>query len=212
MGGRLPTIWIVTRPEHPAGPLAPLEHALRDAPRGRVGVQLRAHEVPDRRLVDWGHALRALTDACGGPLTINRRWDVAQIVGADGVHLPETGLSPAMVRRHCPTITMIGVSRHDRSGLDTAHAESADFAFLSPVGDVPGKGPPLGLEGFGRTIAGVGIPTFALGGVGPEHAGALIGAGARGLAVRRAIYDATDPAAALRELIDAVDNAGPLGE
>lgn len=212
MGGALPTIWIITQPENPRGPIVPLESALRNAPPGRVGVQLRAPGVADRRLVEWGHSLRALTAASGTVLTVNRRWDVAKIVAADGVHLPESGLSPAQIRDQWPEIRLIGVSRHDRAGLHRARTDGANFAFLSPVGDVPGKGKPMGVRGFSEAIAGVGIPTFALGGVGADEAGPLVAAGAHGLAARRAIYHAKDPEGALRRLVDAVDNARLLGE
>ena len=212
MKPRLPRIWIITNPDHPEGPVVPLVRALRGCPPGAVGVQLRAKEVTDRKLVEWGHALRSTTARSGCVLTVNRRPDVAEIVGADGVHLPETGLRVPQIRSQWPRMALIGVSRHDREGLSRAVHEGATFAFLSPVFPVPGKAEPLGLGGFSAQIADVEIPTYALGGVGAEHVAPLVAAGASGIAVRRAIYDAPDPEAALQSLLSELDKTRPRGE
>ena len=202
----LPRIWIVTNPEHPDGPVAPVVRALLGGQPGLVGVQLRAPGASDRELVAWGRTLRRATHDAGAVLTVNRRADVAQIVTADGVHLPEQGLEPNRIRSEWPELGLIGVSRHDREGVERAQSEGASFAFLSPVFHVPGKGEPIGLDGFQQAIAGVGIPTYGLGGIGPEHLQPLIAAGARGAAVRRAVYQANDPAAALRAFLRKLDN------
>jgi thiamine-phosphate pyrophosphorylase len=212
MRAGLPRIWIITNPKHPDGPVAPIARALDGCPPGMVGVQLRAKEVPGRQLVAWGRELRAVTNASGSALTVNRRADVARIVGADGVHLPELGLSPRELRAQWPQMRLIGVSRHDRIGLERAADDRATFAFLSPVFPVPGKGDPMGIDGFRTAIADVGIPTYALGGIEGEHLKPLIAVGAAGVAVRRAIYDAPDPRAALHGFLRELDKTGANGD
>ena len=208
----LPRVWIVTHPDHPRGLVAPIAQALEGCPPGLVGVQLRAKQASDRELLAWGRELRAITRAAGAPLTLNRRADLATIVGADGVHLPERGIAPAELRRHWPALKWIGVSRHDAPGLLRATDEGASFAFLSPVFEVPEKGAPLGVAGFIRAIAGVALPTYALGGLAAEHVRPLLSAGARGIALRRAIYDAEDPRDALSDLLRELDNVPPSGD
>lgn len=209
---RLPRIWIITKPEHAEGPVAPVVRALEGCPAGAVGVQLRAKQASDRELLAWGRPLREATARWGCPFTVNRRPDVAEIVGADGVHLPEAGMSVRELRTQWPDLGLVGSSRHDRGGLLQAAEEGATFAFLSPVHAVPGKAAPMGIEGFAAQIADIGIPTFALGGIGVAHAAQLIAAGARGIAVRRAIYDAPDPKAALQALVRELDKTSPNGE
>jgi thiamine-phosphate pyrophosphorylase len=201
----LPRIWIITKPGHPEGPVEPIRRALDGCPPGIVGVQLRATKSVDRDLVPWARDLRAITRASGSAFSVNRRPDVAEIVGADGVHLPEQGLPLDQIASHFPSLTMLGVSRHDRRGLETAAGDGASYAFLSPVFRVPGKSQPIGIHGFQETIAGVGIPTFALGGIQPEDVKPLIRAGAAGVAVRRAVYDADDPREALRAFLRELD-------
>jgi len=192
--------------------VAPIRRALEGSPPGVVGIQLRAKDASDRQLAVWGKDLRELTSAAGSPFVINRRPDVARIVAADGVHLPEQGLRPQDVARYFPGFPLIGVSRHDRAGLERARCEGASYAFLSPIGDVPGKAPPMGIEGFGAAIVGVGIPTFALGGVTHEHVRGLMRVGAWGIAIRRAIYGASHPAQALGRLLSELDKGLRTGE
>jgi len=208
----LPRIWIITNPEHAEGPVAPVVRALEGCPPGSVGVQLRAKHASDRALVAWGRALRTATERQSCLLTVNRRSDVAEIVRADGVHLPEAGLASEAIRSEWPDISLIGTSRHDRDGLLRAVQEQTTFAFLSPIFPVPGKGQAMGVKGFAMQIADVGMPTYALGGVGAPHIASLIAAGAYGIAVRRAICDAADPKAALQELLHALDKTAPNGE
>jgi len=200
----LPRIWIITDPDHPDGPVAPIRRALRRCPPGLVGVQLRAKGVPDRQLVQWGRELRAATHATGSVLAVNRRADVAQIVEADGVHLPELGLTPAAVHQDWPALRMIGVSRHGRTGLDQAEQDGATYAFVSPIFHVPDKAQPIGIQGFRSAIAGVGIPTYALGGIAAKDCQALLAAGAFGVAIRRAIYGASQPEEALQQFVHCV--------
>ncbi|HEY8427380.1 MAG TPA: thiamine phosphate synthase, partial [Sandaracinaceae bacterium] len=63
------------------------------------------------------------------------------------------------------------------------------------------KGPALGIDGFAEAVRSIAIDVYALGGVGAAHVSALREAGARGVAVVRAVYAAPDPAAAARALL-----------
>jgi thiamine-phosphate pyrophosphorylase len=208
----LPRIWIITDPSHPDGPVAPVRRALEGCRPGLVGVQLRAKRASDRQLVQWGRELREVTRDSGSRLAVNRRVDVAQIVDADGVHLPELGLPIAAVREQWPELRMTGVSRHDRTGLMAAEQDLATYAFLSPVFNVPGKAQPIGIHGFRSAIANVGMPTYALGGIGDQDWTALLAAGAFGVAIRRAIYAAAEPSEALQRFVCELDKSLAKGE
>jgi thiamine-phosphate diphosphorylase len=212
MNEGLPRIWIITDPNHPDGPVAPVRRALEGCPPGVLGVQLRAKRASDRQMVQWGHELRAITRDIGSPLTVNRRADLAEIVGADGVHLPELGLPPTEIRAHWPSFGILGASRHDRAGLESAERERASYAFLSPVFHVPGKAPPMGVRGFRAAIAGVDLPTYALGGVCPEDLTPLLRGGAFGVAIRRAVYAAERPDEAVRLFLRELDKYLASGE
>jgi thiamine-phosphate pyrophosphorylase len=212
MNDELPRVWIITDPDHPDGPVTPLRHALEGSPPGMLGVQLRAKHVSDRQLIVWGRELRILTHDAGQIMTVNRRPDVAQIVGADGVHLPELGLPLTSLHKQWPSLGLVGVSRHDRGGLEMAARDRASYAFFSPIFEVPGKLPAIGIHGFRTAIANVGIPTYALGGIRSEDLPALLAAGAFGVAIRRAIYGADQPKRALECFIRALDKGSTNGK
>lgn len=204
---------IITDPAHadgPVAPLAPLLASLRERPTPvPTAIQLRAKESTARQQLTWGQQLRSLTRAAGVGLLINTRVDVAKACSADGVHLPENGMPIEDARMLLGDKLLIGVSRHDRRGLLTAHAAGADFATLSPIWKVPGKNAPLGLETLGRLTGACPLPVLALGGIAADSIPQVIAAGAHGVAVCRAIYAAASPERALHRLLHFLDSAVP---
>lgn len=187
--------------------LARVTHALAEAPPDRVAVQLRERTLDDAAWRALAAALRTLTRARGVRLLVNGPIDAARAVGADGVHLPEAGLSVRDARAALGPSTIIGASRHDRAGIVRAAEEGADYATLSPVHAVVGKAPPLGIEGFGRIAASAPLPIFALGGVREVDVAALCAAGAHGIAVIREVLSAPAPGARVAALITALSHA-----
>jgi thiamine-phosphate pyrophosphorylase len=219
MRPEIPRLMIISAPpsEPPEGPGQhefldhigrALEGAGADAPR--VAIQLRAKGtgLSGRAQHQVAVALRDLTGRVGATLLIHGRVDVALAVGADGVHLPEDGLSPVDARRLLGDAALVGVSRHDAAGLLLASQEGADFATLSPFAASPGKGPPLGDEGFAAALRHTSLPVLALGGVDPATAAQARTAGAAGVAVIRAVHTAADPGDAVRRLLAALDTPG----
>jgi thiamine-phosphate pyrophosphorylase len=88
-----------------------------------------------------------------------------------------------------------------------AAREGASFVTLSPVFAVPDKGSPLGVAAFAAIARASEVPLFALGGIDAARAGELARAGAHGVAVIREVWDKPRPAAALADLIAAIDAA-----
>lgn len=174
--------------------------ALSAVAPGSIGVQARAKGASARELAALASALLPV---CRGraPLLVNDRADVAKAVGADGVHLPEAGLTVPQARDVLGAGALVARSCHDRAGLERAARDGADLATLGPIADVPGKSAPLGVEGFAALVRGVSLPVYALGGVGESNARALRASGAAGVAVIRAVYGAPDPAHAARALV-----------
>lgn len=205
----LPLLWIITDPEHALGPIDTVQQALVGCPAGKVGVQLRAKSVDDPTFVDWARKLRELTRAAGAPLVVNQRPDVAALVAADGVHLPENSMPVARVRETWPQLRWLGQSRHDREGLLASDRDEVSYAFLSPVFEVPGKGRALGLAGFREAIAGISTPVYALGGITSDSVQELRDAGAHGIAVKRAVYRASHPSEVIRKLLALLDKPAP---
>jgi len=169
-----------------------------------VAVQLREKDLSGRSLVDLARGLRAVTAGAGVALYVNDRPDVALAVGADGVHLGGQSLSAGEVARIAPGLA-IGVSTHGLAELETARAAGGGaiaFAFFGPIHDTPAKrafGAPLGVGALTAAAAAIDLPLIAIGGVTPPDAGALLLAGARGVACIRGILGAPEPALAIQE-------------
>ena len=185
-----PRLLLLTPPE---GSLDSFREALDPiAGAPEAAVLLRRPGASDRQLLSEAAILQGPL-----PLLMHRRPDLARLVGAAGVHLPERGLPIPRARALLGDEALIGVSRHDGPGL--AGAIGADYATLSPLYAVPGKNPPLGVGGFrrARAMAPPGLAVLALGGLSVRTCEAAFEATADGIAVLRGALDA-------RRLLDIV--------
>jgi thiamine-phosphate pyrophosphorylase len=202
--------------------LAPaIQQVLARAAPGTIALVERDRlGTDDRARLARLRVFRTLCDAHRAALIVAGRVDLALAAHADGVHLPERGLSPEAVaslltRARAARPMAIGRSCHDRAGLLVAAAQGADWAFLSPVfapHSKPATSPRLGLDGFAAAIAGLTLPVVALGGLLPAHVAPLMTAGARGVATLGAVLGTPDPAARASEFLVALAerlSAGP---
>nr|WP_320056036.1 thiamine phosphate synthase [Desulfuromonas thiophila] len=203
---------ISDRHQLPAG--RSLAEAVTAALAGGVGaVQLREKDLATAELYALALELRQLTTAAGARLLLNDRIDIALAVAADGVQLTEQSLPVAMARRLLGPERLLGVSCHSLERALQAEAEGADFLCFSPIYATPSKaayGPPQGLDALHGLCAAVKLPVFALGGITSERAPAVRAAGARGIALIRAILAAADPAQAARQLQAAFNPERPV--
>ncbi len=177
---------------------------------GLRAVQLRERDLAAGDLLAMARELRGLTGRHGARLLINDRADVALAVGADGIHLPERGLPPAVARRLLGPDGLIGLSTHAPESAEAA--AGADFVVFGPVYDTPSKrayGPAQGLVALAAACRRSPVPVLAIGGVTAARLPELREAGAAGVAVIRALLGAEDPAAATKELLAACERAWP---
>ena len=101
---------------------------------------------------------------------------------------------------------LVAVSCHSVADVARARAAGDDFATFGPVFETPSKrvyGPPVGLGPL-REASLLGLPLVGLGGVDALNAPEVVAAGAHGLAAIRAWLDAPDPAAVVRQFLDAM--------
>jgi len=177
-------------------------------PRGAVAVQLREKDLEGRALLELGASLREATARAGALFFVNDRADVARALGADGVHLPGSGLAIAEARRALGGEGLVGVSTHASSELELAADEGADFAVLGPVYETASKrayGAPLGEETLREGILKIAakspsLPVYALGGIDAARAARVVSLGAAGVACISAVLGAADPGAAAAAL------------
>ena len=183
-----------------------LADVLRPALAGGVDiVQLRDQTAGDERLLAAAAIARRLCDEAGALLILNDRPDLVGAAGADGCHVGQDDMGVAQARALAGPQALVGRSTH--SPADIAAAGDADYIGVGPVHATPTKPgrAAVGLELVAHAAAHAAVPFFAIGGIDETNVGAVLGAGARRIAVVRAIAAAADPraaAAALRATLD----------
>ena len=174
-----------------------LESFLEAAVRGGVDiVQLREKSLADGELLTVLQQAREVTRRLGVPLVVNDRPDLARLAEADYVHVGQEDLPVAAARAFG---VGVGQSTHAPAELD---ATAADYAGVGPVFETPTKEgrPAAGLEYVRYAAANARVPWFAIGGIDESTVGDVVAAGARRIAVVRAIGDAPDPERAAADL------------
>lgn len=173
-----------------------------DAPVGEAPVAGGPAITDQQRLTD-ARALRQLCARHGALFLVNDRIDLALAVDADGVHLGQDDLPPAIARRLLGPDRLIGRSTHRLEQLHQAVADGCDYVGVGPVNATPTKPgrDPVGLDYVRQAAATSPIPFFAIGGIDSTSLEEALAAGASRVAVVRAITQAADAGAASAELL-----------
>lgn len=179
----------VSPPKRPLPPLLfftdptrtprPWETAAR-LPAG-AGVVFRHFGAADA--LEIGLRLRATTREAGVRLLVGLDADLAERIGADGVHLPERALSAAYALSGRRPEWLLTGAAHSLEAAKTAR--DLDALVLSPVfpaGGVSAKKTALGIDGFKALAAPAPCPAYALGGISAANAADLLESGAYGIA------------------------------
>jgi thiamine-phosphate pyrophosphorylase len=168
--------------------------------------QLRDKRLADEELLELGLAARDWCDEHGALFIVNDRADIAVAVGADGVHVGQDDVSVETARAIVGGERVVGLSTHSPDQI--AAARGADYIGVGPVNETPTKPgrPAVGVELVRHAAAHANVPFFAIGGIDAGNLAVVLAAGARRVAVLRAIADASDPAAVARELRAAVES------
>lgn len=170
------------------------------------------HDAMDTIFAQAGR-LAALAGDFGVPLLINDYPEIASQVKA-GVHLGQDDPDPAQARALLEPGAIIGLTAFTPEHLAAIERGVVDYAGTGPVYPTQtDKGKPvLGSERFAALVSATPVPVVGIGGITAQNAGAVVRAGASGVAVMRAISEAQDPEAAARALTEAVRAARDPGE
>jgi thiamine-phosphate pyrophosphorylase len=177
---------------------------------GAQVIQLREKRLPDRELRGWATEVRVRTSQARAVFIVNDRPDIAQISGADGVHLGQDDLKVRDAQRVLGLASIIGVSTHDVEQIERASLDGASYLGVGPVFSSRTKEfTELAGLPFVRAVAELtSRPWFAIGGIDTENLSDVLEAGARRIAVGSAVTGASQPkiqVAALRRQLDSID-------
>jgi thiamine-phosphate pyrophosphorylase len=171
---------------------APLEHV--DI------LQLREKRAPRPALVAAARRARRRCAEHGVLFVVNDDPVLAVLAGADGVHLGQDDMPVPEARTIVGPDRLIGLSTHTPGEVDGARG--VDYIGVGPIHATPTKPgrPAVGLALVRHAAAHAAVPFFAIGGIHPGNVAAVRAAGARRIAVVRALAAAPDPAAVARAL------------
>jgi thiamine-phosphate pyrophosphorylase len=187
--------------------LGPLEWTLREAAAGGAAVvQLREKGMSDRELLGRARQVRRWAQEAGVLFVVNDRPDIARLAEADGVHLGQDDLPVREARRILGPDALIGVSTHDLVQVRRAVLDGASYLGVGPTF-------PSGTKEFAEfpgpefvrvAAAETSLPAFVIGGIDLDTVAEAAAAGARRVAVSRAVAQAESPRAAAAELLRVV--------
>ncbi len=170
-------------------------------------VQLRAKDRTTREQLDLARALGALCRIRRVPFVVNDRVDVALAARADGAHVGHIGqedMPPDDARAILGPRAIVGVSVGSAGEAEQAERLGASYVSAGPMYETRTKsdaGAAVGAALLERVRASTRLPLVGIGGITPEHVGALRAAGADGVCVARGILSAPDPERAARDYI-----------
>ena len=196
---RVARLYLVTSPS------PRLEAVVEAALEGGVRlVQYRAKDgslasdgqpITDAVRLQQAQALRQLCSRYGALFLVNDRIDIALAVDADGVHLGQGDLPPALARQ------LLGPEKLVTATPTPWRSCSRRCAMAVIIGVGPVNATRTGTN-VRQAAAESAIPFFAIGGIELANLQAVLDTGATQVAVVRAITEAADPAQAARDLLE----------
>lgn len=176
--------------------------AVEEAVAGGVNVvQLREKDMPRDELGALAGRMCEVTR--GRALCfVNSAVDVANDVGADGIHLPEDA-------PNFESDLIVGRSVHTVETAVRAENQGVDYVVAGPVFETRSHegGRVAGVELIRNICEAVDLPVLGIGGVDYQRAATLVRAGAAGVAVISAILSAPSPRDAAARLSEALNEA-----
>jgi thiamine-phosphate pyrophosphorylase len=176
---------------------APYGWTIEEAIRGGAGmIQLREKQMDDRSRLKQARLAREITRRSGALLIVNDRADIARLADADGVHVGQDDLAVRDARRILGPTGLVGVSAHNLEQVRRAILEGANYIGIGPTFPSSTKDflDYAGLDFIRQAVNETSLPAFAIGGIDESNIERVVTAGARRIAVSRAICVATAPA------------------
>lgn len=177
---------------------------------GATAIQLRWKSGALRDAAEVGGKLRDMCRAAGVMFVVNDCLDLALALKADAVHLGDEDLPLSEARRIAGDKLVIGYSPATLVDALQAPRLGADYLGIGPVygtSSKPDAGKAVGVRRIEEVCRSVDIPVVGIGGINPDNAAAVIGAGAAGVAVISSVVAADDVCTAAKLLAQSVYSA-----
>lgn len=185
-------------------PIETIEEALKS---GVTMFQLREKGVDSLKgeaLFEFASEVKILCDKYDVPYIINDEPELAQRVGADGIHLGQDDMDVSLLSSYFDD-KIIGLSVASQREFIESNLKQVDYVGTGPVFSTPSKadaGDAIGLEGLQKMRALIGgLPMVAIGGITPENYQECIENGADGISLISAIAGSEDVGNAVQKFL-----------
>jgi thiamine-phosphate pyrophosphorylase len=175
---------------------------------GVTFVQLREKKLDFNSFADLAKQIKTVTDKYKIPFVINDNIDVALACNADGVHIGQTDMNAADVRKKIGENKIIGVSVQNAKQAVFAEQNGADYLGAGAVFSTSTKkdAEDVSFEALKSICKSVSIPVVAIGGINKNNVYKLSNSRINGIAVISAIFAQQDIYASAYELHVISDN------
>lgn len=169
-------------------------------------IQFRDKEATDKEFFEAGRKIKGLLEGKGVLFIVNDRVDLAASLDTDGVHIGQEDMPVEKARTILGRRKVIGLSTHSLTEMREAQDRDVDYISVGPVFPTETK-PDYAAVGIGLVSSAAREsqkPFVAIGGINRENIRDIVAAGARRVAVVRAVLSAKDPFLAAKNLIEVV--------
>ena len=157
---------------------------IEEAIKGGAGiVQLREKNISTKDLYEKALKVKEICKNYGALFIINDRLDIAQVVGADGVHLGQSDMPIEKARKILKDKFLIGATARNIEEAKRAELLGADYIGSGAIFGTSTKdnAKKLEMEELKKIVASVKIPVFAIGGININNVGILKNIGLQGI-------------------------------
>ena len=157
---------------------------IEEAIKGGVKiVQLREKKISTKDFYEKALKVKEICKNYGALFIINDRLDIAQAVGADGVHLGQSDMPIEEARKILKDKFLIGATARNMEEAKRAELLGADYIGSGAIFGTSTKdnAKKLEMEELKKIVASVKIPVFAIGGININNVGSLKNIGLQGI-------------------------------
>ena len=171
---------------------------------GATFVQLREKNLDEQNFLREAEKLKKLCAARSIPFVINDNVEIAQKVGADGVHVGQGDMACLEARKILGPDAIVGVSAQTVEQAVLAEKEGADYLGVGAVFATGSKddAESVSIDTLKEICQAVKIPVVAIGGISAGNVHELKGSGIAGVSVISAIFANDDIRAATKTLAE----------
>lgn len=173
---------------------------------GVTMIQYRDKKSTDKEFRETANRIKSLLKGKDVLFIVNDRVDLAVALDTDGVHIGQEDMPVEKARKALGTKKIIGFSTHSLTQMLEARDRDVDYISVGPVFPTetkPGYAP-VGLGLVRSAARELEKPFVAIGGINSANIRDVVAAGAKRIAVVRAVLSAKDPFLAAKDLIEAV--------